>query len=168
MFSVNAPSRRHVVSHALLLASAVSGCATAAPGSQSGGAADELAVIDAYFAAYRAMDAPALLALCAEDIYFEDPTFHLRAANREEMRQIIEPAAASFSNVSFTPFNRIHASPWVIVQQRLGGVLRRQDGQIRTVEVQGLSMFQIRDGLIAKWYDYYDVLSFREQVRGEG
>lgn len=35
----------------------------------------------------------------------------------------------------------------------------------REVDVRGVSLFQIRSGKIARWYDYYDVLTFQLQTR---
>ncbi len=161
MISSQTPSRRALVSGPLLLAGALAACATAPAASQS---SSESALVDDFLDAYRAMDVNAMLGFLAEDVYFEDPTFHLRANNHEEMRQIIEPASRIFSDVTITPFNRILAPPWVIVQQRLGGSMRRDDGEVRRIDVQGASMFEVRAGRIASWYDYYDVLAYRRQV----
>lgn len=122
-------------------------------------------VLDAFLAAYRSVDIPKLVALMHEDIYFEDPTFHLKATNREEMKPIYAPLGTSFRNVRITPFNRIVAAPWAISQQRIAATLVRDSGATHQIDVQGLTMLEIRDGRIQRWYDYYDVLSFREQTR---
>ena len=123
-------------------------------------------VMDAFLAAYGAADIERMVALMAEDIYFEDPTFHLKARNREEMKHIYEPLRTAFRNVRITPFNRIVASPWGISQQRLAATLV-QEGQSREIDVQGVSMFEIGGGRIKRWYDYYDVLTFRQQMGGK-
>lgn len=127
-------------------------------------ARDVNAVLDAFLAAYASVDIERLVGLMWEDIYFEDPTFHLIARNREEMRPIYAPLGTSFRNVRITPFNRIVAPPWGISQQRIAATLVRDDGRAHEVDVQGVSMLQIDRGRIKRWYDYYDVLTFRKQT----
>ncbi len=140
-------------------------CATTPIAGAPDTAAAEAHVVDEYIAAYNSRDAERGLALMAEDIYFEDPTMHLLARHREEVRAIVQQGLDSFSDISITPFNRIHASPWAIIQVRLAGTMIRPDGQTRQIDVQGLSMFEIRDGKIVRWYDYFDALTFRQQTR---
>jgi steroid delta-isomerase-like uncharacterized protein len=147
------------------LAALSAGCATAGASASPDTIERETLVIDAFLAAYQNRDVPAAMALMSDDVYFEDPTMHLVARNREELRAITQQGADGFSDIRITPFNRIHASPWTILQQRIAGNIRRPDGQARAVDVQGLSMFEIREGKIFRWYDYYDVLAFRQQTR---
>ena len=135
-----------------------------APGAPDAIAA-EARIIDEYIAAYNSQDMERALAIMAEDIYFEDPTMHLLARNREELRAIIQQGLDSFSEIRLAPFNRIHASPWTILQLRLTGTTARPDGQTRRVDVQGLSLFEIRDVKIVRWYDYFDALAIRQQTR---
>jgi limonene-1,2-epoxide hydrolase len=123
------------------------------------------AVLDAFLQAYQTVDIPKLVALMWEDIQFEDPTFHLVARNREEMKPIYAPLGTSFRNVRITPINRIIGPPWGISQQRIAATLVREDGRSHAIDVQGVSMLEIDRGRIKRWYDYYDVLTFREQTR---
>jgi limonene-1,2-epoxide hydrolase len=154
-------SRRAALTSAVAASGVMAGCASA----PNPGAADDLAVVDSFLSAYAARDIAAMLSMLADDIYFEDPTFHLKAVGKEEARQFVEPLPALYSEVRITPFNRIHASPWVISQQRISAVLRREDGSTRNMDVQGVSMFEVRGRVIARWYDYYDVLEFQKQAK---
>ena len=140
-------------------------CATTGSSAPPTDIEEESRIVDAFLAAYRNRDVDAAMALMSENVYFEDPTMHLAAQNREELRAITQQGADGFSEIRITPFNRIHASPWIILQQRIAGNIRRPDGQARAVDVQGLSMFEIREAKIVRWYDYYDVLAFRQQTR---
>lgn len=137
--------------------------AARADAQQPGGA--EATVVDAFLTAYQARDTNAMYELMAEDVYFEDPTFHLLARNREEMRPIFEPVASLFQSIVITPHNRILAQPWIVSQQTIAGRMTRPDGEVRDLEVKGVSLFEVRAGKIVRWYDYYDVLSFRQQTR---
>lgn len=127
--------------------------------------AEEARLTDEFTRVYAGRDAAATLAMLADDIYFEDITSHFVARNREEMRQFIEPVPQLYAELRVAPINRIQASPWVLSQQRVQGVMNKPDGTTRPIDVQGLSMLMWRDGKIVKWYDYYDVLSFRQQAR---
>ena len=136
-----------------------------APGNAIDSAAEVNRVLDAWLEAYPSVDVPNLVSLMWEDIYFEDPTFHLKASSREEMKPIYAPLETSFKNVRILPFNRIVAPPWGISQQRMAATLVREGGESQQIDVQGLSMLEICEGRIKRWYDYYDVLTFREQTR---
>ena len=157
-------SRRALIAGSCAAAAIPAGALAAAQtGSAEDGEAAER-VLDAFLAAYNATDIDRLASLLAEDIHFEDPTFHLVARNREEMRPIYEPLR-SFRQVRIVPFNRIVAAPWVVTQQRVSATLARPDGETHEIDVQGASIFETRGGLIRRWFDYYDVLAFREQTR---
>jgi limonene-1,2-epoxide hydrolase len=132
------------------------------PAAAKRGRAEE-AVVDRFLTAYRAADATAMFAVLADDIYFEDPTFHLLARNKEEMKPIAD-SLQLFREIGIEPFNRIVATPWVISQQRISGAFRTAEGLERKIDVAGMSMFEVRGGKIVRWYDYYDVLTFREQA----
>lgn len=160
------PDRRSLIAGApaALLAMVQAGAPDGAAASAIA-ARDVHEVLDAWLAAYAAVDIDRLVSLMAEDIYFEDPTFHLKARNREEMKPIYQPLGTSFRDVRITPFNRIVAPPWGISQQRLAATLVRDNGTSHRIDVQGLSMLEVRDRRIQRWYDYYDVLTFRDQTR---
>ena len=156
-------TRRSAIAFAGSALALTPGAAIAGPGNRAS-ARDVNAVLDAWLAAYQAVDIPKLVALMWEDIQFEDPTFHLVARNREEMKPIYAPLGTSFRNVRLTPFNRIVAPPWGISQQRIAATLVRDDGRSHDIDVQGLSMLQVDCGRIKRWYDYYDVLTFRKHT----
>jgi|CXWL01.1.fsa_nt_gi ketosteroid isomerase-like protein len=157
-------NRRNAVALPLAALGVLSaGCVTTA--SENDTAATEVHIIDEFLAAYRSGDMARGMALMAENVYFEDPTMHLLARNREELSVIAQQGADNFTEIRLTPFNRIHASPWTILQLRLAGTILHPDGQGRSVDVQGLTMLEVRDAKIVRWYDYYDALTFRQQTR---
>lgn len=160
-------TRRSILSAATGLLSmwCVSGAANAAAHCSVATENEANRVFDEFQAAYEARDAGRILSMIDDDFYFEDPTAHLIAKSREEMRPIIEPAANLYRELRVRPFNRIYASPWIISQQRISGTLTMADGSTRKIDVQGLTMLQIRDTKIARWYDYYDVLTFKNQSK---
>jgi limonene-1,2-epoxide hydrolase len=161
-------TRRSAMKAGIAGALLVPAAAQAAKPTRRGPSAREInSILDQFLAAYASVDIPKLVELMAEDIQFEDPTFHLVARNREEMKPIYAPLGTSFRNVRITPFNRIVAAPWGISQQRIAATLVRDGGRSHEIDVQGLSMLQIDQGRIKRWYDYYDVLTFRKQT-GQG
>jgi limonene-1,2-epoxide hydrolase len=141
------------------------GCAGFSAGAEDAASPDWLALIDRLFAVYAASDLAAFEALIADDISFIDPTFHLRANGKVEMMAIAR-GLAGYRDVRFERLNTINAGAWVITQQIISANAPNSGGEMRALRVEGCSLFQILDGKIAVWNDYYDVLTFREQMRG--
>ncbi len=155
-------SRRFALAAPLTLL-ALAGSPPAAASTQTRAARRAVAVVDAFFEAYRTQDLARFETLIADDIEFDDPTFHLRARGKAEMMEIAR-ALASYRNISFDRSNLIAAPPWIITQQRIRAQFTRADNSVRDIDVQGCSLFRVRDGRIAVWFDYYDILTFRAQM----
>jgi ketosteroid isomerase-like protein len=130
-----------------------------------GADAAALEVVDRFYDAYGRVDVEAMLGMFHEDAVFEDPTFHLRASNRNEFRSIVQQAAQVTSNARFERFNAIVAAPWVVVQHLLTADILVGTGERRHIRVRGAAIFEVRNGLISHWHDYADVLAFQEQIR---
>jgi len=124
-------------------------------------------VVEALYAAYAEMNVERLLALLTDDCFFEDPTFHLVARGKPEIRKLVEPLARHFSDVKIEFENRIACQGWVVTQQRLSGFLRPHDGADdagKNISVRGAAIFSFRNNRISRWVDYYDILTYREQL----
>lgn len=156
-------SRRLAFGGSVGLAGLLASEAAATPWSRADRRAIE--VVDALFAAYTSLDFDALEPLITEDIEFDDPTFHLRARGKAEMMEIAR-GLANYSDVRIDRTNVIVAAPWVVTQQSIAANTRNRAGEQRRIDVRGCSVFRVRDGQIAVWNDYYDILTFQEQMRG--
>jgi steroid delta-isomerase-like uncharacterized protein len=124
-------------------------------------------VVEALYAAYAEMNVERLLALLTDDCFFEDPTFHLVARGKPEIRKLVEPLAQHFSNVKIDIENRIACRGWVVTQQNLSGFLRPHDGADgagKNISVRGATIFSVKSNRISRWVDYYDILTYRKQL----
>jgi steroid delta-isomerase-like uncharacterized protein len=124
-------------------------------------------VVEALYAAYAEMNVEKMLALLTDDCFFEDPTFHLVARGKPEIRKLVEPLAQHFSNVKIDIENRIACQGWVVTQQKLSGFLRPHDGADgagKNISVRGATIFSVRNNRISRWVDYYDILTYRQQL----
>lgn len=78
-----------------------------------------------------------------------------------------EKSFQNVSNVKITLENRIVCSNWVVTQQRLSAlIISNTDGTQKSKEfsVRGASIFEIKQGKIKRWTDYYDILTFKKQT----
>jgi limonene-1,2-epoxide hydrolase len=104
----------------------------------------------------------------APDVLFVDPTFHLRAEGREQMRPIVESGRAVFDALALEVRREIVSEPWIVVQQRQSGDFKVPGStERRPMSVEGVSLYRIEGGWIREWWDYYDVDTYRRQVKGD-
>lgn len=124
-------------------------------------------IIEEFYAAYQKLDIPKLLSVLSDECFFEDPTFHLSADGKIEIKKMAEKSFQNVSNVKITLENRIVCSNWVVTQQRLSAlIISNTDGTQKSKEfsVRGASIFEIKQGKIKRWTDYYDILTFKKQT----
>ncbi|HEX8137288.1 MAG TPA: nuclear transport factor 2 family protein [Pyrinomonadaceae bacterium] len=121
-------------------------------------------VVDEFYAAYMALDAGRLLALLADDCFFEDPTFHLKAQGKAEIRKLMEGLLGHYSNIKIELENRIVCGNWVVTQQHFSGLSKSGPGaEGRQISVRGASVFGFEKERIRRWTDYYDFATFARQ-----
>jgi steroid delta-isomerase-like uncharacterized protein len=123
-------------------------------------------VVEAFYAAYAELNVEKLLALLTDDCFFEDPTFHLVARGKSEIRKMAENLPRDYSDVKIEIENRIACQGWVITQQKLSAVFKPQrstDAAARNISVRGTTIFGVTRNYINRWFDYYDADTFRKQ-----
>lgn len=138
----------------------LSGSATA------GAASTPERIVEAFYAAYAELNVEKLLALLTDDCFFEDPTLHLVARGKSEIRKMAEGLPLSYSNVKIEIENRIACQGWLITQQKLSAVFKpheRPDAEARNISVRGATIFGVTKDRINGWFDYYDAETFRKQ-----
>lgn len=121
-------------------------------------------VIDEFYAAYTALDGGRLLAFLTDDCFFEDPTFHLRAQGKPEIRKLMEGLLRHYSNIKIELENRIACGKWVVTQQHFSGLSKSgPEAEGRSISVRGASIFEFEKERIRRWTDYYDFATFARQ-----
>lgn len=125
-------------------------------------------IIDELYAAYEALDQERLLNLLTDDCFFEDPTFHLSARGKPELKKLLADMSKHFSNIRVAIENRIVCRDWVITQQTLSGIINHStdgSGEGRKISVRGATIFGFKNGKINRWSDYYDFATYQKQTR---
>jgi steroid delta-isomerase-like uncharacterized protein len=122
-------------------------------------------VIDELYAAYAALNAEKILALLTDDCFFEDPTFHLKASGKTEIRKISESLLQHYFNLKIELENRIVCRNWAITQQRFTGLSKvNASAEGKQISVRGASIFEFEKDKIKRWTDYYDFATFMKQM----
>jgi steroid delta-isomerase-like uncharacterized protein len=125
--------------------------------------------IDSLFAAYNAHDVDAIMALCTDDIVWEDPALPVTAVGREAVVEVLQEQFELFPDLSF-PKEEMElyrsfdhhsaAARWRMSATLAGDVELLGAGSTeRRAEIPGMSSYEFRDGLICRVTVFYDVLS---------
>jgi steroid delta-isomerase-like uncharacterized protein len=121
-------------------------------------------IVDEFYAAYMALDAARLVALLTDDCSFEDPTFHLKAQGKPEIRKLMEGLLQHYSNIKIELENRIACGNWVVTQQHFSGLSKSSpSAEGKQISVRGASVFGFEKERIKRWTDYYDFATFARQ-----
>ena len=97
-------------------------------------------------------DVPALMAFFTEDaVYHNIPMEPVQG--REAIKQFIAGFTAAFDGIDFQIHRQV--SDGNVVMNERTDTMRRKDGGAIPLPVMGI--FEIVDGKIAKWRDYFDM-----------
>ena len=122
-------------------------------------------------AAQEELNIDKLLALYAEDMSFEDPTYHLSVTNKTEYRELLLQSAPMYESVKFT-FTSIRVSGNTAVAEHTLSArikdLKNPTAKRKHVAIRGVSIFETVDGKIKRHTDFFDVLTGRRQMSGKG
>ena len=108
--------------------------------------------VAAYLAAEEAKDANALSRCFTEDAVYRNIPPTPSVEGREAIREFIAEFLATLDGIDFVVHRQI--SDHGVVMHERTDVLRRKDGVEISVPIMGV--FEIADGKIATWRDYFD------------
>jgi limonene-1,2-epoxide hydrolase len=119
---------------------------------------DNIDLIRRFCAAWEKIDVPAILGFFTDDaVYHNMPIQPIKG--KDAIKGVIEQFT--------TPFDRC---PWEIVQIAAAGnvvLTERVDrfiGADKKIELPVMGTFEIRDGKIAAWRDYFDLGAWTKQA----
>ncbi len=121
-----------------------------------------------WVAAFNAHDVAAIVSLYHEDASLFDPGMKRGRQGRTEIQRWFEQRFQTMPSIAYTPTGKIMSGgqhvvlPWIASGR--GPRLLGQKWLARPFSVNGLSVFHIRDGLIASQRGYYDHLTVVEQI----
>ena len=116
-------------------------------------------VVDRFIAAIERRDIDAAIALLHPDVEYDNvPIGPVRG--RAAVRSILEPITARSDEVRWPVSRRAEAGP-VVFNERVD---RFRSGD-RWIEIAVAGVWEVHDGLITLWRDYFDLETYRAQQR---
>jgi limonene-1,2-epoxide hydrolase len=117
-------------------------------------------VVNAFIDAFSARDLDRVLALVSEDVYYDNvPIGDMRG--KAAMREFLAPMVGGSGPVHFE-VHRQAASGNVVFNERTDRMVLQ--GKDIALPVAGV--FEVNDGLITFWRDYFDNGTFMKQLKG--
>lgn len=124
-------------------------------------------VARAWIAAFNAHDVPAIVALYAPEAELFDAGMKRRRVGRQEIEDWFTRRFRAMPQISYTPADEIVCGERVAITWTVRGYTPRLLGQrwlARPFAVDGVSIFAIHAGLIARQRGYYDHLAVVERA----
>jgi limonene-1,2-epoxide hydrolase len=118
--------------------------------------------VDAFIAAVERRDLDAALELVSDDCEYDNVPMGA-VHGREAMRQVLAPMVASATAIEWVVHRRA-AEGALVFNERLD----RFEMPFGWLEVAVAGVWEVRDGRITLWRDYFDEASYRRQLPGQG
>jgi limonene-1,2-epoxide hydrolase len=118
---------------------------------------ENIDLVKRFCAAWNDIDIPAILDFFAEDaIYHNMPIQPIQG--KDAIKGVIEQFSAPFEHCPWQVLN-IAAADNVVLTERVDGFV----GSGKNVQLPVMGVFEIRDGKIAAWRDYFDLGAWTKQ-----
>ena len=120
---------------------------------------DQTQTVLGFIAAWNARDLDRIAAGLAEDVVYHNiPVQPLRG--REAVRAAVGPLLESCSAIDWEVHHIAATADGLVLTERTDRFVR--DGQESSIRVMGT--FEVKDGLIVAWRDYFDMAQWRRQA----
>jgi limonene-1,2-epoxide hydrolase len=117
-------------------------------------------IVRAFIAAWERRDVDAIVAAAAPDIFYHNMPMQ-PVVGREALRAACTPFLGGATEVRWDILAIAETSDGKVLTERLDTFVFGPD---RTVAVPVMGVFEVRDGLIAVWRDYFDLADFQKQM----
>ncbi len=120
------------------------------------------AIVDKFIAHIDAKDLDAALNCVADDVYYDNvPIGDMNG--RDKMREFLAPMLGGAGPVEFEVLRQTCTDNTVMNER----VDRFHTGSGRLIELPVMGIFEVNDGLITFWRDYFDNATFMRQIKGD-
>lgn len=116
-------------------------------------------VVTALIRANEAQDVEAVLALCTNDIEYENVPMTVMRGH-DEIRTMLGPFLGSAERVAWEVLAQVEQGD-IVMNERVDRFWLPGDV---TVELRVAGIFEVRNELVAVWRDYFDLASFTGQM----
>jgi steroid delta-isomerase-like uncharacterized protein len=126
-------------------------------------------MLDDWGMAWSSNDPERVLALFADDCFFEDLTLGVAAQGKEELRSFVNIAFAAVPVFTYGLVSRFVASEWASIEWVMSGTHKGDlpgmpaTGR-RFLSVRGSTILELEAGKIRRASDYWDAATFMKQV----
>ena len=117
-----------------------------------------IAVVEAFCEAWSNLDFESIAALLSDDIVYRNGPLPMLAGKAPVMDYL--SGAGPFDNMEWEILN-IASSGNAVLTERIDHISRR--GQSAALPIMGT--FEVREGLIVEWRDYFDLAAYQAQWR---
>lgn len=117
-------------------------------------------IVEEFIGRFSAKDVEAVLALVSDDVYYDNvPIGDMRG--KEAVRKFLTPMLTGSGPVEFE-VHRKAVSGNVVFNERTDRMVVKG----RQIALPVAGVFEVNDGLITFWRDYFDNGTFMEQLKG--
>jgi steroid delta-isomerase-like uncharacterized protein len=126
-----------------------------------------------WLAAWASRAPERITSLCTEDVAWEDPALTAPLRGRAAVNEFLADTFRAFPDLAFTltdepclsPDGRRVAVPWRVSGTMLGPLTPPGLAPTRRrFQLEGVDLYQLRDGLVARMTTRYDVLEWLRQI----
>lgn len=125
---------------------------------------DHAALIDRFYAAYSARDAQAVALLYHPDGWHEEVAMGKRRTGHEALAGGLEGFWRMLPDVAWNRAGFVRSAETVAVPYHMTGTFTGKDGVAHPIALDGLHLFEFRDGLLAGTRDLWDIEEFKAQM----
>ena len=112
-------------------------------------------IINRFMAAWNNMDVDAVMAHFTQDASYANIPMGPPHVGKDAIRAFIDGFMGGTSEISFVVHHQV-AEGAIVMNERTDRLV--MDG--KTIELPVMGVFEMRDGLIAGWRDYFDMGAF--------
>ena len=117
--------------------------------------------VTALIKANEARDIDAILAVLTDDVIYENVPMNVQTGH-DEVRAILGPFAEMAERIEWEVLHQVEQGD-VVMNERVDRFWLEGG---KTVEIRVAGVFEVRDGKIAVWRDYFDLAQFNSQFQG--
>ncbi len=127
---------------------------------------DHAALIDRFYAAYAARDAAGAAALYHPDGWHDEVAMAKRRSGHQALAAGLEGFWRMLPDVAWHRTGYVRSGTQVAVPYRMTGTFTGKDGMARSIALDGLHLFHLRDGALEGTADLWDLDLFKAQMAG--